>query len=180
MRGMARYTFELDYEIESCFDCPCQAEDHDKCILSAFQVPGSYGMILKDDGSFPEECPLATIEEYEIGQWAQGVNGQPTRDERLETLRVELYESEVEALHDLARRHRLSTAQTMAMLITESATPDELDRLYSDFNDSPSSTVATVDGVEYHSDWGYGIECIEYFLDALRRRKGLCMRTPHD
>ena len=39
-----------------------------------------------------------------------------------------------------------------------------------EFDCQPTSTEVWVDGVSYYSDWGYGIECIEYFIEALERR----------
>lgn len=41
-----------------------------------------------------------------------------------------------------------------------------------EFDNQPTSTEVRVDGVSYYSDWGYGIECIEFFIEALERRYG--------
>lgn len=41
-----------------------------------------------------------------------------------------------------------------------------------EFDNQPTSTEVFVDGMSYYSDWGYGIECIEFFIEALERRYG--------
>ena len=41
-----------------------------------------------------------------------------------------------------------------------------------EFDNQPTSTEVRVDGVSYYGDWGYGIECVEFFIEALERRYG--------
>lgn len=50
----------------------------------------------------------------------------------------------------------------------------EIEELYCDLINSNSGTLtATVDGVRYETDWGYGIDGVMYFIDMLKRRHGL-------
>lgn len=53
-------------------------------------------------------------------------------------------------------------------------TLDEIEDLYRDLCDSDGGTlVATVDGVRYETDWGYGVDAVRHFVNMLRRRHGI-------
>ena len=56
----------------------------------------------------------------------------------------------------------------------ETFTLSEIEQLFDDLYNSDGGTlVAIVDGVEYRTDWGYGIDAVEHFIDMLKRRHGL-------
>ena len=56
----------------------------------------------------------------------------------------------------------------------ETFTLSEIEQLFDDlYNADGGTLVAIVDGVEYRTDWGYGIDAVEHFINMLKRRHGL-------
>ena len=49
---------------------------------------------------------------------------------------------------------------------------DEMEQLLEEIKNTGTTTSVEIDGDIYKTDWGYGEEAIEYFIEILKKRKG--------
>ena len=138
---MASYIFEMEPPT-FCHDCPMFDDGRDYCHIDAalgtgklrntyVNSDGSPYVVRDDSGhpifeGVPDWCPLVPIDSDKgklmWGElWIKNVNSQPTKDEPIHTLKVDLYQSEIDKLGILASRNMLSTAQMVAKLIEEAS-----------------------------------------------------------
>lgn len=122
-----KYVIDIDFEDNDCSFCPCFARpDYSYAICNLVERDLESRCDTAKDGKNyvmcydrPDWCPLVSFEMAMAREWVESVNSQPRKDEPKETIRVELYESEVDKLGGLAMTNKLNTAQMIAKLIDD-------------------------------------------------------------
>lgn len=124
-----KYVIDVNRIGNDCSFCPCFERDGRNgfcCILAINEGTGNIPGIMRDGGDWwvccfdrPDWCPLVPYDEMVMSEWVESVNSQPLKNEPKETVRVELYKSEIDKLGRLAMANGLSTAQMVAKLIEE-------------------------------------------------------------
>ena len=116
---MSKYALDVDLS-SGCWNCPCE-DDGWRCSAAGYRdlpIPDDDEPDLPDDYR-PEWCPLVPLDDAIVNDFMVNQGAQPEVDEDTVTLRVELYETEERMLGDVSVAHRLTTAQTLAKLISD-------------------------------------------------------------
>lgn len=116
-----RYVIEMKRPT-SC-DC-CDMADSEEFICHAeTNLPIGHNCGKNLDGTrcdgIPDWCPLVSYEQMVASELVDSINSQPLSDEPKETIRIELYKSEIDKLGAMSIANGLSVAQMVAKLINE-------------------------------------------------------------